>query len=108
MPSAAPKHGTCTHAPKHEQVRETASERGYDRKWQRARAKYLRRHPLCVHCQRDGKLVAGNVVDHITAHRGDPALFWDTANWQTLCKRHHDVKTATTDRAARNGAARHG
>jgi 5-methylcytosine-specific restriction protein A len=24
-------------------------------------------------------------------------LFWDSKNWQSLCKHHHDVKTATED-----------
>jgi 5-methylcytosine-specific restriction endonuclease McrA len=38
------------------------------------------------------------VVDHITPHRGDPAKFWDAANWQALCKRCHDRKTMTEDR----------
>lgn len=31
----------------------------------------------------------GNVVDHIKPHRGDQALFWDQANWQTCCATHH-------------------
>jgi 5-methylcytosine-specific restriction protein A len=30
------------------------------------------------------------VADHIVPHRGDPALFWDPANLQTLCKPCHD------------------
>lgn len=25
-------------------------------------------------------------------------IFWDSSNWQALCKHHHDVKTMTTDR----------
>ena len=38
------------------------------------------------------------VVDHIVPHRGDPKLFWDTDNWQALCKQCHDHKTMTEDR----------
>lgn len=35
------------------------------------------------------------VADHITPHRGDPALFWDACNIQCLCKGCHDsVKQA--------------
>jgi 5-methylcytosine-specific restriction enzyme A len=30
------------------------------------------------------------VVDHIIPHKGDINLFWDTKNWQALCKWHHD------------------
>jgi 5-methylcytosine-specific restriction protein A len=92
--------------------RGTAAQRGYDSAWTKARGHYLRVHPLCVHCKRDGRVVAATVVDHIIAHRlkdaldsGDDAtiakarsLFWDSANnWQSLCKTHHDIKTATKD-----------
>lgn len=40
------------------------------------------------------------VVDHIIPHRGDlsSAAFWDETNWQPLCKRHHDRKTAREGR----------
>lgn len=41
--------------------------------------------------------MAATVVDHITPHGGDVALFWDVANWQGLCKAHHDEKTARED-----------
>lgn len=30
------------------------------------------------------------VVDHIRAHRGDAALFWDESNLTALCKACHD------------------
>ena len=41
-----------------------------------------------------------SVVDHIKPHKGDYDLFWDEANHQALCKRCHDIKTATEDMAA--------
>lgn len=41
--------------------------------------------------------MVANVVDHIKPHRGDKVLFWDSANWQPLCKECHDRKTATED-----------
>jgi len=47
-----------------------------------------------VHCQRDGRTNPASVVDHIIPHRGVAALFWDQSNWQSLCKRCHDRKTA--------------
>lgn len=87
---------------------QTSSQRGYDYRWQRARAAFLREHPFCVYCLREHRIVAtvvaevivecaargiplpyGNVVDHILPHRGDEAVFWDRANWQTLCGHHH-------------------
>lgn len=41
-------------------------------------------------CEAEGRTTAASVVDHIKPHRGDQALFWDRANWQPLCKPHHD------------------
>lgn len=107
----------CT---KHQKLRQqqdserrgSAHERGYTSAWTRARTHYLRAHPLCAHCAREGVVTAATVVDHITPPRlrdaldsGDAgliarakALFWDSLrNWQSLCKRHHDIKTATED-----------
>lgn len=70
--------------------RPSARERGYTGRWEKARATYLAHNPLCVMCKRDGKVVPATVVDHIKPHKGDQALFWDTTNWQPLCKPHHD------------------
>lgn len=69
--------------------------RGYDRKWREARVMYLRRHPLCVLCQAEGKLTPATVVDHVIPHRGDMKLFWDKSNWQGLCRKCHDKKTGS-------------
>jgi len=77
--------------------RGSASSRGYNAKWRKARETFLLRAPLCAECARQGRTVAANVVDHVIPHKGDQDLFWDTDNWQSLCKRCHDVKTATTD-----------
>lgn len=80
---------------KKERTRETAYKRGYNRKWAAARKRWLVKHPFCVECLKEGKLVDHPVeVDHIIPHRGNKALFWDTTNWQTLCKKHHSQKTA--------------
>ena len=86
------------HASLHGQERGDSAVRGYDSKWRKARERFLKCHPLCVQCQREGRLVKATVVDHIKPHRGDPVLFWDESNWQPLCKHHHDVKTMTEDR----------
>lgn len=68
---------------------QTAAQRGYGYKWQKAREGFLRSHPLCVMCQAEDRVTAANVVDHKTPHRGDQALFWDRTNWQSLCATHH-------------------
>lgn len=93
MPRAAP-----TYKPRQpflvRPVRLSSRERGYTWKWQKARAAYLMENPICGRC---GK--GASVVDHITPHRGNDALFWDQSNWQSLCQKCHNIKTATEDGA---------
>jgi 5-methylcytosine-specific restriction endonuclease McrA len=78
--------------------------RGYDGRWQRARAAFLQAHPMCVLCEAKGRATLATVVDHIRAHRMREALhakdqrkieaarklFWDRSNWQPVCKPCHD------------------
>ena len=71
----------------------SAGSRGYGSAWNRARKKYLESHPLCVECMKEGRYVKATDVDHIRPHRGDNALFWNQGNWQSLCHRHHSIKT---------------
>lgn len=78
----------------YDKQRGTRTQRGYDGRWQKARKTFLEHHPLCAECQRRGVLTPATVVDHIIPHRGDKTLFWDTTNWQPLCKSCHDRKTA--------------
>ncbi|HZG83844.1 HNH endonuclease signature motif containing protein [Paenibacillus sp.] len=89
------------HAKQHQQQQDrergTAHQRGYNTRWQKARKTFLSRNPLCRHCQDEGFLTPATVVDHVIPHRGDQDLFWDSNNWQPLCKRHHDIKTAKED-----------
>lgn len=67
----------------------TAAQRGYGYKWQVARAAWLEAHPLCVYCQREGRVTAATVVDHSTPHRGDMKIFWDRSQWVSLCTHCH-------------------
>lgn len=103
--------------------RGTASERGYTSAWTKARLTFLSRHPLCAHHFERGEIVQATVVDHIVPHRLGQArlsgskseldkaskIFWDTDNWQSLCKQCHDIKTAREDggfgRRAKSGGA---
>ena len=77
-----------------EQQRESAYKRGYNTRWRKYRAAYLARYPLCIECERAGRIAPAAEVDHITPHRGDRRLFWDTGNHQPLCKSCHSRKTA--------------
>jgi 5-methylcytosine-specific restriction protein A len=78
----------------------TSAQRGYGYKWQKARARYLQEHPLCVMCETDGRVELATVVDHIEPHQGDQTKFWNPKNWQGLCKRCHDSRKAKQEHAA--------
>lgn len=102
------KHGNCAkltegtycveHMVLHKEDRPSTANRGYNAKWRTARIRYLKSHPLCVRCTEKNRLTPATVVDYINPHRGDPVLFWNQRNWQTLCKPCHDKKTMTEDR----------
>lgn len=77
----------------YDKTRGTASQRGYTSKWQKARETFLSNNPLCSKCQSEGRVTPATIVDHIRPHKGDQAMFWDTSNWQPLCKKCHDQKT---------------
>jgi 5-methylcytosine-specific restriction protein A len=81
----------------YDKQRGSAHQRGYDARWRKDRARFLKEHPLCVECIEVGKILAATVVDHIIPHKGDKQLFWNKKNWQALCKRHHDSKTVKED-----------
>jgi len=81
----------------YDKTRGTSAQRGYGSAWQKARAYFLRSHPLCKECEGEGKVVAATVVDHIKPHKGNKKLFWDKLNWQSLCAPCHNRKTATHD-----------
>ena len=79
-----------------------AHKRGYDHRRRKARRLYLDENPLCVMCLEDGHIEPATVVDHVVPHLQRAELFWDTANWQSLCKKHHD---STKQREEKRGHA---
>ncbi len=83
------------HTREAEQTRGSSHARGYDARWREARLAFLRVHPLCLQCA--PRPVAATVVDHVIAHKGDPGLFWDQTNWQSLCKPCHDARVDEGD-----------
>ncbi|HEY4529372.1 MAG TPA: HNH endonuclease signature motif containing protein [Luteimonas sp.] len=78
----------------------TTAERGYGGRWQKARLTFLRRpeNVLCRLCKNAGRVELATVVDHRVPHRGDQTLFWDTDNWQPLCKACHDSHKQSLER----------
>ena len=54
-------------------------------RWRGLRQQQLTAYPLCAMCLSQGRVTAATVADHINPHRGDPRLFFDPANLQSLC-----------------------
>ena len=73
----------------------------------RLRPTQLLREPYCRECARQyppsdpRHRTPATVVDHIVPHCGDWDVFIDSTNLQSLCKRHHDIKTAQEQREKR-------
>ncbi|MCA9312292.1 MAG: HNH endonuclease [Phycisphaerales bacterium] len=82
--------------------RTSPARRGYDRGWQHLRRWFLMRHPLCQHCQRDGRTTPATEVDHVVPIRAGGARL-DQANLQALCKSCHSRKTVRDQRARGEG-----
>ena len=76
-----------------EATRPSASARGYNGSWQRERSIFLKANPACRRCT-----APATVVDHIMPHKGNPALFWNRANWQPLCQRCHNSAKQSAER----------
>jgi 5-methylcytosine-specific restriction protein A len=74
--------------------RGTAHQRGYSSAWRKARARFLREHPVCVMCPPAAPPHAATDVDHKIPHGGNQTLFWDETNWQPGCHAAHSAKTA--------------
>jgi len=87
-----------------DRYRGSAASRGYTHEWNKFSKRYREQNPLCVMCEKEGKLVLAQCVDHIIPHKGDQKLFWDLNNLQSLCHSHHSEKTAREDNGYGNAA----
>ena len=99
--------GWCEkHRPRYER-RESATWHGWYSLpiWtENLRPAQLLREPFCRECAAHGKRTRATVVDHVKPHRGDWSLFTDETNLQSLCKFHHDRKTAMEQAQERRAA----
>ena len=77
----------------------SARQRGYNTRWDKARRTHLKGEPLCRMCLAQDRVTQATVVDHIAPHRGDQGLFWDTDNWQSLCRTHHNAAKQSEERS---------
>lgn len=73
--------------------RANSHQRGYTRQWANASKRFLKSHPFCVECNKNGQATPSTETDHVIPHRGNMALFWDPNNWQALCHSCHSKKT---------------
>ena len=63
-------------------------------RYQRARRRFLNDNPLCAVCLRDGMVEGATELDHIIPVADGAYDFWDTENWQPICRKCHLSKTA--------------
>jgi 5-methylcytosine-specific restriction protein A len=80
-----------------------ARARGYDSRWEALRELWLKKHPLCVDCEKQGKLTSANTVDHVTPWQSGATealqqfMRFDMNNLQSMCAPCHSRKTALHD-----------
>ncbi len=67
-------------------------------RYQNARRQFLIMNPLCTECAKLGFTVAATELDHIVPVSREPERFWDTSNWQALCRMCHELKTLDENR----------
>lgn len=62
-------------------------------RWRRFRAWYMGKHPLCEQCEREGRLIPADMVDHVIEIKDGGALTSEE-NAMSLCWKCHALKTA--------------
>ncbi|NML88745.1 HNH endonuclease [Sphingobium sp. TB-6] len=104
MPSRPPALKQRPRAKAWASTRKSRQERGYGREHERMRAIVLREEPLCRPCQKQGRVTASAIADHIKPlSEGGTG---DRDNYQGICKPCHDAKTAEESARARGITAR--
>ena len=93
MPTKPKTHGTATKAKAHKpsEDRPNAAARGYGNRWRKYRQWYLRRHPLCETCQRQGRTQQATVIHHIVPVAAAPDRQYQEENCMPLCPPCHNV-----------------
>lgn len=73
-------------------------------RWRRLRANFLHRNPLCVFCEREGRIELATVVDHIEPHKGDRMKFW-RGPFQALCVTCHNSTKQAQEKSGKKKQA---
>lgn len=71
--------------------RPSAARRGYDARWRRTRARFLRAHPRCEHAACPEPATEAH---HLDGQGPNGPAGHDEANLQALCTHHHKLVTA--------------
>lgn len=61
-------------------------------KWRLFSKRYKEHNPLCIKCEREGRVTGTDVTDHIVRIE-DGGAIWDDINLQPLCTCHHNSKS---------------
>lgn len=82
--------GACEQCNKQREVlkdqrRGSSHERGYDGRWREYSKARLAQHPLCVDCEKRGKLTAATLTGHMVPGWADKSRFWDETNHVSQC-----------------------
>ena len=72
--------------------RDPASNKRYGRAWKRIRDRYIKLHPLCEECEKQGKLTPAEEVHHILPLSKGGGN--EKSNLMALCKSCHSQITA--------------
>lgn len=72
--------------------RDPKSNKRYGRSWKRIRDRYIKAHPLCEECNKNGRIVAAEEVHHILPLSKGGGN--ETSNLMALCKPCHSRITA--------------
>ena len=95
-PTLRPERMTRRVAPVRRDQRDSASARGYGRRWRTRRLVHLAREPLCRTCKAHGVTMPATDVDHIIPKRHGGGN--GSENLQSLCHACHSRKTGSEGR----------
>lgn len=84
--------GAPVHRKAWKTVSDASAQRVRGRRGQQIRDRFLSLHPLCADCAKEDRVTVAVIVDHRTP-LAEGGADTDT-NKQSLCKRHHDAKSA--------------
>lgn len=61
--------------------------------WIKVRDRRRKESPICIECEKQGRIRPMKIVDHIISVEERPDLALDLSNTQSLCDFHHTLKT---------------